>query len=214
MVYPSSKLVEKFFVGYKQLNFKKRQLILGASLNPSSIYYLKSGFVRQYALSPEGKEVVIHIYRPGAFFPMMSVMNNLENRFDFEALTNCQVILAPKQLFLSFLKKNPQVVYDFCQRLLYGLEGLSRRIEITTFENAHQRVASILIYLTRHFGEKNHQGYLLNYPFTHQEIADFVGISREHTSLEMEKLEQKGLLVYQNRFLFIPSLNKLNKELN
>lgn len=208
-----SEKLDRFFRQFKLVSFLKNQLIFGADQEPTGVMFIKSGFVRQFAISQNGDEVILHIFKPGTFFPMIWAMAGVANRHYFQTLSPTKGYLAPKESFLKFLKEDPKLLYHFATRLLRGIDGLSWRIEMTALSHAYSRVISILIYLSGHFGEKTPIGLKLIFPFTHQEIAELVGISREHTSLEMEKLAKKGLITYQQRFLVIPDLKKLKKEL-
>lgn len=204
---------ENFFSQFKLIRYLQGEVLFSAQDFPPGIFYLKKGFVRQYAISDEGRELTIHIYGPSSHFPMMWALNGIPNRHYFQALTDIEVFLAPKEEVKQFLSRNPQVVFEFTKRLLFGLDGLIRRIESSYFGRAYDRVISILLYLSSHFGEKKGKRVFISHKFTHNDIASMVGITREHVSLEMEKLQNKGLIKYKNRAILIPDLSLLEKEL-
>lgn len=120
---------------------------------------------------------------------------------------------APKDEVLSFISADTEVLYHFSTRLLAGLNGLLTRLETLAFTDVYGRLISVLLYLTKHFGEQNKGGILLAH-FTHQEIAEFIGVARETASLAIEKLQKKGLIQYKGRNIYIPNPENLIKELN
>ena len=61
-------MVEGFFKDAPVLEYAKGANILRAEDVPYGVYYLKSGYVRQYLLSPSGDTFIIHIYKPHSFF--------------------------------------------------------------------------------------------------------------------------------------------------
>ena len=206
--------LDRFFSRYSFIHLDKGATLLVAFETPQGIYFLKKGFIREFMTSKNGRELTVHIFEPGAFFPLNWAVNGVKNQYFFEALTEADLNFASKNKVLTFLNKNPQVLSDLVSRLLSAISGLSRRIESQTFDNAYQRVISSLLYLTVHFGIKNGPGVLVREHFTHEDIAKLTGITRERTSLQMEKLEKNGLLNYQsNHSLVIPNLIALEKEL-
>lgn len=93
---------------------------------------------------------------------------------------------------------------DISSRLSSVLEGLSKRIQITTFGNANQRLVSFLLYLNSHCKEIK---------FTHEEIANLIGLTRERVSIEMKKLIKSKLISCEHHLIKIPSKEKLITKL-
>lgn len=173
--------------------FPTKQLAEGQSfLQPgddiSQLYYLEIGFVRQYVISADGVELTHHLYKPGSFFPLLLSLDVSESRFYFEAFTEAVVRPAPLDMVVPFLKNHPDILIDLNTRLLAGLNGLLHRLEVMSFGTAQTRVANGLLFLARHFGQAHANEILITQPFTHKNLSHFVGLTRETTSLELEKL--------------------------
>lgn len=189
-------------------------MVLRADDDPPGVLYLKSGFVRLYSISPNGQEITFNIYKPSTFFPMTWAIGNSPNTYFFEAITPVEVWRAPKDKFLEFIKKEPDLLFDLTRRVFLGMDGLLTEIEYLLFGNAHIKIASILFILARRFGIKKDNGDItIQLPVTHKSIANFVGLTRETTSKEIAKLENSGIVTRNQRFLIIKSLKRLKKEL-
>lgn len=201
--------IELFFSQFRLIRYQSGEMLFSAQDRPSGIFYLKRGFVRQYAISEQGAELTIHLYGPGSYFPMMWGLNVTPNRHHFQAMTGVEVFLGPKDKVAEFLGSDSTVALALSKRLLAGLDGLTRRIECMSFGKAYDRVVSVLLYLADHFGVKKGRCLILNHRFTHGDIASMVGITREHVSLEMEKLEKTGLIKYQGHSIQVPDIAKL-----
>ncbi len=100
-------------------------------------------------------------------------------------------------------------MWRFTQRLSAGLEGLAQRIELLTVSNAAQRVASAIVFFAKHLGEENLKGLELTIRLTHREIATMAGLSRERTSLELEKLVQLDLIKIHKQRIMVTNFKKL-----
>lgn len=208
----SSLKVEAFFAQYKLIRYKKDEILFRADDAPPGAYYLKSGFVKQYVVSSEGSELILHIYGPGSFFPMMWVIGELPNKYFYTAMTACTTFRAPMDKTAQFLRENPDVVFDLTKRLYLGIEGLLQRIEDLSLGTAYTQVISVLLYLTRHFGKKRGKGIVIPYKFTHQDIAAIMGTVRETTTRELDKLMKEKLILYEKHSIVIPDINRLRKE--
>lgn len=203
------KKIESFFAQFRLVSYQSFEAIFTSQDFPPGVIYLHEGFIRQYAVSEDGVELTIHIYKKGSHFPMTWALAGIPNRHYFQSVTDSKVFIAPKEKVLEFLVSDPVIFSEFSKRLLFGLDGLAKRIENLCFGKASDRVISALIYLAGNFGEKTGDNLVFNYKFTHNDIASIAGITREHVSLEIEKLAKKGLLKYEGHSITFPDFKKL-----
>lgn len=208
------KNIEAFFVRYQPMTYKKSELILRAEDAPFGVYYLQSGYVRQYLLSPSGETFIVHIYKPGSFFPLTWILNDTPNVYHFEAMTPVSVVRAPKDAFVEFLKVHPEALFYATQRLALGLAGFVSRVAQLVLDDAYTKTILLILYYADNFGEKTKEGVALNIPLTHREIASWIGTTRETASLQVETLVKKGLLTTRGRLLIVRDPIQLQKEIN
>jgi CRP-like cAMP-binding protein len=204
--------IEAFFSQFRLVGYHAGEMIFSSLDTPPGVLYLKSGFVRMYSISESGSELTLHIFSSGSHFPMTWALNETPNRHNYQALTDTRVFIAPKQAVAEYFAKNPWWALDFAKRVLLGLDGLTKRIETMAFGSGYHRTVSVLLYLSSHFGEKKGDGIALVHRFTHQDIASLAGMSREHVSLELEKLHKVSYIHYDNRHIIIPHIDILFRE--
>lgn len=204
--------IQPFFSPFPNRVYKKGDVIIDADETPDEACYLKNGYVRAYALSPQGIELTLHIFTPGSYFPMIFILNNIKNRYYFEALTQTEIHIVPKSKLISFLRKNSAIMEDLTTRLLSGLDKMMMRIEYLVFSSAKVRVISALMFLARHFGKQEGEFLKISLPFTHREIAAFAGISRETVSRELEKMQKDKLISYKKQYITIRYIDRLKNE--
>lgn len=216
MVHTNSQAVKKidaFFADFPPMSYKKGELILRAEDAPFGAYFLKSGYVRQYLFSPSGETFMVHIYKPGSFFPLTWIINDTPNLYHFEAMTPASVSRAPKEPFLELIHTNPDVLFYATQRIALGLAGFVNRVAQLVLDDAYTKTILLISYYADNFGEQTKEGIALQIPLTHREIASWIGTTRETASLQVETLVKKGLLRTRGRLLTIPDLSLLQKEI-
>lgn len=204
----------KFFSSFPLVEFNKGELIIQPEDEVNTTYFINQGNVREYAISPQGTEISIHIFTQYAFFPMTAIIGNISNRYYFEALVDSHIYTVPKKDILDFLHKEPLVLFDLTKRLLMGLDKLSARVESLTYAKSDVKIASILLFLARHFGEQQKNKIFVRTTFTHQDIAALSGMSRETASREWEKLQKQGIIDYDSHHIVILDLSALKKKLS
>lgn len=211
--HPTPKLDEDFFIQFnKVLNLKKNQLVFGPTTEPSGIFYVKSGFVRQYLISSDGKEITFNILKPGSYFSMIWALNDVPNIYYYESLTNVQLLKAPKEEVVKYVESHPEILYDIAKRSLSGLDGMTRLMEALLTGNAYQQVASVLLVLARRFGRKKDGGIVIGIPLTHRIIGTLAGLARESTSIELKKLSEDKIITQKDHLILIKNFDKLKES--
>ena len=209
-----TKLDEQFFAQFKRpQHYKKGEIILRPQDEPTGVYYLKKGYVRLYLISPDGKDITFNIYKPGTYFSMMWALGDSPNIYFFESLTNVEVLKAPKDKVVAFLRSQPELLYTFIKRILIGLDGTTRLTQVLLTGSAYQKVASAILVLARRFGKKSQNGcVIINLNITHKLIASIASLSRESATIEILKLEKEKIIAQKNHKILVKNIEKLEKE--
>lgn len=208
-----TKEFEIFYSQFKPRSYKKGEMLIRSDDNPQGIFCLTKGYVRQYAISKAGIELTLQILKPISYFPMVWAINGTPNIYNFEALTDIEVGRAPKDEVVNFIKDKPKIIFELMSELLEDYSESLTRVEHLVFSDAYRRVISVLLYIAKHFGADNGKQINVNHRFTHQDIATLVGVARETASIEMVKLEKRGLIEYSNHLMVFKSIDNLEKEL-
>lgn len=204
--------LEKFFSKFKPIHYKKGETILRPGDIPQGVYLLKKGYIKLSSISEDGKELLLIIFKPDDFFPLMWAINNTPNTQYLETMTDVELWRAPRPAFLEFIKNNPDVFLELTSRILIRLGGILQRMEYLAFGNAYEKVASIILICAERFGEKEGENIVIQVPLTHKDIATLLGITRETASIEIKKIERKGFIAYCGRSLVVRNKKGLEKE--
>ncbi|MCL4417203.1 MAG: Crp/Fnr family transcriptional regulator [Patescibacteria group bacterium] len=209
---PLTQKLEKFFSKYKSINYKKGEVILRPEDIPLGVFYIKSGYVKLYSVSDEGNELTLNIFKPHTYFSMMWTISDIKNSLFFEAMTNTELLRAPKEDVVKFLKSEPEILFDLTRRLLIGLDAILTRMDYLLLGDARSRVMSTVLSLIERFGIKEKDEIILEIPLTHKDISNLAGLTRETTSIELKKLSDKGIIINKNRQLIVKNIAKLREE--
>ena len=190
---PSEKM-KRFFATSKSTNFKKGEIVLRAGDQRSAAFYLKRGYAKDSSMSLDGREFTLFIFKPEDIFSYSWIFNKTHNGHSFRAMTDCAIIEKNREAFLLFLEENPDVQFMIAQNISMRMRGLTQRMEQMAFGSATQKVASIMSILGERFGKEVDNKIVISLRLTQQDIAELIGISRETTSIEINKLTVENVL--------------------
>ncbi len=204
--------LSNFFSKFKKYYYKKGETILRGGDIPQGVYFIDKGYVRDYSISKEGKELTLIIFKPEDFFSITWVFNDSPNSHYFDAMSVVELWRCPKEDFLVFVEANPEVFLELTSHIVLRLGGIMQRMEYLAFGNAYEKVASIITICAERFGKKEGKNIIIQVPLVHRDIAELLGITRETASIELKKLERKKIIAYHDKFIIVKNQSKLKEE--
>lgn len=187
---PSQAVTDKLkqlFQSGTNVSYKRGEIIVSAYQAPRGVMLLGSGAVEQYDLNPAGDKVVVNIFKPPAFFPMAWAINQTENEYYYAALTDVTMKRISAAKAVSFLKANPDVMFDLLSRVYQGTDGVLRRLVLALGGSASNRLIFELLVEAYRFGIEIGGGKW-RIKVTQGSLAARSGLARETVSREFSKL--------------------------
>lgn len=197
---PGSHLSKVLMKGKRQVFPKKHQIAM--SDDRIMVGIIKSGYVKRYMISSDGKLSVQSVYGPGEVFPLTPVYRAIFNKniyfgdetFYYETITPTNMYTLNKNELLEELSKDPMLYKDILAVSGKRLHSNIHKLENMSLRATNKRVAHMLLYLAGVFGEKTDEGIIINLPLTHELISDMLDVARETVSLKLTSLAEKGVI--------------------
>lgn len=190
-----------FLAQYPVRRFKRREVMLQQGEVPEAAYVIKSGIVKSYNLTQLGEEKPIAFNLHDEVFPIGWVLSRLESsQFYYEALTDCEIYTVPVHEYVRFLKTEPNCLYELYRGLADRYVEYQMRINALEQSRASDKILYTLQFLAHRFGKDlNDDLVKIQLPLTKQDMANFMGLARETTTIELKKLERKGVISISHR---------------
>lgn len=193
-----------FFQTFESVRFTKKEIIIPyQEKEPAFVYFLEKGFVSQSIVDENRKNMIVNIFRPYSYFPMINALSEMQNHYEFSALTDITVRKAPANETVVFTRANPDVLYDLSKRFGLGIDHLLEIIKNLRFERAQTRIYNLMSVLGTRFGKKMDGHVVIDFPLTHKDIASYTGLSRETVTREFSKLEKEAMVYKQGNNFYI-----------
>lgn len=209
------KAFQKFTEGYRVQAFKKGEIILSQDQFPAHAYVVKEGVIKTYNITAEGEERPISFDITVEIFPAAWVFNKSRRTLYFyEAMTDAELYLIPREELQNFLKSRADVTYEIFDRFIDYHISFQLRINALEQSKAAKKVLNTIHYLCLRFGEKiGTDSVRIQLPLTQQVLANFMGLTRETTSLELNKLQKQKVISLVKRH-YIVDTSRLNQLLD
>ncbi len=194
--------------------FSRGEIILFEGEVPNCAYVIEQGVVKTYNLTSDGQEKPISFDVELETFPIGWVFGKQRStQYFYEAFTDCSVYCIPRDEFLRFIKSNPELLYSYMDYFVSRYLNYQMRINALEQSKAADKVLHTLHFLCLRFGHDVRKNVVkIALPLTQQDLANFMGLTRETTGIELKRLEKSAVISY-NRQNYVVRTDKLNELL-
>jgi CRP/FNR family cyclic AMP-dependent transcriptional regulator len=188
---------------FSMVTFRKGELVYSPYDRGDSLFVLESGRIRLYRSATDGRQLTLAILDPGMAFGQVSVLDEPTHDAYAEALSDCVV----RVLRLSDLERaigsHPRVALNLMRTLSLRLRHAEDQIESLAFRAVPSRLAAKLLELMDRYGRVTPTGIRIDERFTHLQLAEMIGTSRETLTKVLNELRDEGLVDVRDRLVWV-----------
>lgn len=179
-------------------SFKKRSILLYQGEAPRMAYMIKNGIIKVYTINNAGEEQIAAFHSKYDIFPAPWIFNkSATTLYYYEALSDCEVLTLPREVLTQLIAKNPAFLAAAFDYFVTSYTGMLMRVTALEQSRAREKIMFTLYYLVFRYGRETKPGvYVIDLSLTHSIIASLVGLTRETTTTELNKLKRQKVLSY------------------
>lgn len=175
------------------------------------LYVVKSGRVRLYRITPDGRQLTLDILDKGRVVGRMSWLGQELNDAYAEAIEDALICSFTPEELRRLIDRYPAIGVNIIRYLSERLAASEREREIMAFRSVEQRLAARLLELAERFGQPEDGGVAIDARLTQQELADMIGTSRETVASTISSLRQRGMLEMDHQRVVLRDLDRLRE---
>ena len=181
--------------------YKEGKILFFKGDKANSFFLVLKGEIKVIRTSDSGREKILKKMKKGDFFGEMGIIEG--NKRSATAVVNkdSNLIIIDKESFLYLIKKYPEIALNMITDLSKRLRKADEDIENLAFFNVEMQLRSFL--KERGVKFQKTDKYIIDENFTHQELANYLGTSRETVTRVYNKLKEKGVIEYKNNKIIL-----------
>jgi CRP-like cAMP-binding protein len=183
--------------------FRRGRFIFQPGDPGERFYLLHHGRVKTYTISKQGQEKIMHIFYPGDAFGRLMHNPHPGKQPWAQALDDVVVSFMDEIAFKRFMLEFPDLCLNIFRYMAAHHAKDMRRLETLMHTNASQRLVLTLLDLGERLGHGQADSFVLDPSFTHEDLANMIGVVRSTVSELIGKLRQCGVLGGQGHHLTV-----------
>jgi CRP-like cAMP-binding protein len=180
--------------GKTNLTLPKGQIIFSQGEAAEAVFYILTGKVKLSVVSQQGKEAVVAILEPGAFFGEGCLAGQLAYMAAATAMEDSNLVRIDKKVMIRLLHDDPIFSELFLEHLLSRNIQIQEDLVDQLFNSAEKRLARVLL-LMAHFGKDGKPEPVIA-KVSQETLAGMIGTTRSRVSFFMNRFRKLGFIEY------------------
>lgn len=173
------------------------------------VFMLCEGRVKLTTHSQSGKSLILRIAHPGEVLGLSAAISDSPAETTAEVIEPCQVNFILKSEFRRFLEQNSAAGMNALRQLSRQYQKACTQIRSFALSSCvADKLAALLLDWCRNQPSSNGSAAITHH-FSHEEIAEMIGTSRETVTRTLKDFRMRGLIRINGTELYIPDTHRL-----
>jgi CRP/FNR family cyclic AMP-dependent transcriptional regulator len=191
--------------------YQRGQILFSEGDPGGSVIALRSGRVKVSVQTLLGRELLLTIKGPGELLGEMSALDGRPRSATATAMEIVHGLVVSASVFQEFLGEHPRIAHRLLKALTLELRNTDELIADRDAGDTVRRTARRLLQLAIRYGEHNAGVTRVGLSLSHDDLASWIGVTREATSRALSQLRAAGYIVTGRRSITVVDLPGLRR---
>lgn len=181
----------------KTINHKeygKGEIVFAEGSVANTLFFINEGKIKLYKHTKDGKEQIFHVLSEGDFFGELELIKPSKYRFNSKAIINSKICTLTKYEMKEIIMRNPEIGIKILETVGERLSRVESLVQNLATNDVDSRMAYLLIELMNKYGKRIEKNISIDLPLSREEMANFIGVTRETISRKLKKFEKEKLI--------------------
>ncbi len=191
--------------------YHKRQVIHFQGHPSFGIYCIRSGRVKVYRTTSEGKQYIERLEGPGAILGLSSIFTESPYLSTVEAIEETEACFISRQVILDAMTNDRETSLHLTRHLARLLEASEEERTDLAYSSVKKRMARELILLAETYGVTTAKGVLIQLRLSREELAELIGTAPETAMRLLKIFREQHLLEVHGRNIVLLDQERLRE---
>jgi len=163
------------------------------------IFLIESGSVRTFYTGPTGREITLAYWTPGHFVGGPEIFGGGTHMWSGVAVQETRVLRLRGADLYRLMEQMPRLAIGIVEGLVQKGKCYSALVHMLGTRSVIERLAQLLVILADTDGQETADGVMIGRSFTHEEMANMVGSTRQWVTMTLDKFQKQGAVRMEGR---------------
>ena len=172
----------------------KGDIIFTEGNEAKTLYFINEGKIKLYKYTKDGKEQILHVLSEGDFFGELDLIKPSKYGFNARAIVDSKICTLSKDEMKDIMMRNPEIGIKVLETVGERLSKVENLVQNLATNDVDSRMAYLLIDLMEKYGKAEEKNISIKLPLSREEMANYIGVTRETISRKLKKFEDEKLI--------------------
>lgn len=188
--------------------YKKDSHLFHQGEKADCFYFLKSGAVKVFSISPDGHERTVFVHRKKGIFAASSFFSDEIRRSSAVTLSKSEIISIDKKMVDTYITQNPKFALCIIQDMSIDINLMFDQITSTSFLNSKEKVASFIVNCIDN-NKYSIRDDMVCLNIGQDDMSKSLGLSRPTINKTLSYFQRNGWIKTQYKYILILDYNSL-----
>lgn len=171
------------------------------------IFLIESGSVRTFYTGPTGREITLAYWTPGHFVGGPEIFGGGAHMWSGVATQETRLLWLRGADLYRLMERTPRLALGIVEGLVQKGKCYSALVHMLGTRSVVERLAQLLLILADTDGKPTEKGIEIRRSFTHEELANMVGSTRQWVTVTLDKFQKQGAIRIRGRRISLTDRN-------
>lgn len=190
-------------------SLKKGTIIFMEGDPGEAFYFIKSGKVKVYKTTLDGREHIFTILSAGGVFAEVALFNDIAYPASAEVIEDAEIGMIKNKDLEDLIRTNAEIALEIIKVFSKKLFNSQQKVKELALGDTYMRIAKNLITFGKEHGTKTPDGVEIKLNISRQELANMIGTARETVSRALSQFKKEGAIDIEGKKITIKNMEKL-----
>lgn len=175
-------------------HYHRGEFIFHLGEQADRLYFLEEGVTKLSVVSPDGRERILDIFRPGDTFGELFFGKDKRRMATAQALADVTAQTMTEEAFMGLMRTRPDLCLNFIRHLVDRQRRTVARMDALMHLKSGPRLLAVLLDLAERCGECTDDTYTLPETLTQADVAGMTGFDRSTVNGLINAYRRKRIL--------------------
>jgi CRP/FNR family transcriptional regulator, cyclic AMP receptor protein len=179
----------------------------------TGIYLIESGRIRTYYAAPSGREVTLAYWFSGNFVGGPDLFGAGPHMWSSVAVERSALVFLPGPALRRLALESPTLAVALLDALAFKARCYAAMAQMLGTRSVTERLQRLLVLLASIYGTSEGREILIGMPFTHGDLANLIGATRQWVTVQLSRMQERGIIRYDRGLISISNIRALDLEI-
>ncbi|SDZ01496.1 CRP/FNR family transcriptional regulator, anaerobic regulatory protein [Evansella caseinilytica] len=181
---------------------------------PEHVYLVRSGKVRLSKMTADGKEFSVHLKQKDELVGEVGLFNEMSISVTAEVIEDAILVRFDRHTLEAIFRDNGEIAVAFMKWFARHTQSTQAKFRDLILCGKTGAFYSTLIRFSNSYGVQQDSGILINVQLTNQDIANYIGTSRESINRMLNDLKKAKILSVNDGYIILHNIQFLKDYLH